>query len=261
MKKVFILLSICCLSQHLLFAQDFELFERHFLQTDDLKLPYRVLLPEDYDPNKEYPLLLFLHGAGERGDDNEQHLIHGAKLFLTEENRKKFPAIVVFPQCPDVSFWTEIKVEAEGEERKFNFASATKEPIPATKALLSLIDHLYTRYAIDPKRQYIMGLSMGGFGTLHMLSRLPDTFAAAVVICGGGNQEDAHRYAGKLPLWLTHGDQDPVVPVSLSRQMVSTLKFLGAKVKYSEFPGVDHNAWDPTFEIPELLPWIFSHSK
>lgn len=261
MKLIPLLLLIQCCLFFPAFSQDLSLFEHHSLQTKDLNLPFRVLLPENYNPALKYPLLLFLHGAGERGNDNEKQLTHGASMFLKEENRKKFPAIVVFPQCPETSFWTEIRVQMEGENRVFQFVSADEAPIPSTKALLSLVSYLQESYAVDTKRQYVMGLSMGAFATLHMLSRLPDTFAAAVAICGGGNTQDAVKYAGKLPIWLTHGDADAVVPVSLSRDMKTALEKAGAKVKYTEFPGVDHNAWDPTFEIPELLPWIFSHSK
>ena len=226
-----------------------------FISEQGDTLPYRILFPEGYDANnsKKYPLILFLHGVGERGSDNKRQLAHIGSFFAKPEIRAGYPAIVVFPQCPENSKWADYS------------HILNKEPEnPATTAMSSLIDlhkQLSNNPKVDKSRQYLMGLSMGGFGTFDMLSRLPDTFAAAVPICGGGYPQDVAKYAPHTALWVAHGAADNVVPVESSRQMLEALKKNKADVRYTEFPGVGHNSWDSTFEMPELMPWVFEKEK
>ncbi|MEM9886837.1 MAG: alpha/beta hydrolase fold domain-containing protein [Bacteroidota bacterium] len=244
---------------HSLFAQDFSAFEkRTFLSSKEASLPYRILYPENYDQTKQYPLLLFLHGAGERGDDNEAQLVHGASLFLQQENRRKYPAIVVFPQCPKDGYWAKVERSEDRSTWEFPFYDRVN---PALGAVIELIDQLLVEESIDQNRIYVSGLSMGGMGTFELLSRRPDLFAAAAPICGGGNLAMAARHARNTAFWIFHGDADAVVPVDLSRNMYKRLQTLGADVKYSEYAGVNHNSWDNAFAEPNYLKWLFSMRK
>ncbi len=242
-------------------AQDREAFIKEiFVNEKGDSLQYRIMYPDNYDEKQEYPLILFLHGAGERGNDNESQLIHGADFFL--ENRSDYPAIVVFPQCPEDRYWINIDLREKlynGED--LDFIENKEAPSLETMLLKQLLDSIIANESLDEKRLYLMGLSMGGFGTFDMLGRWPETFAAAVAICGGGNVALTEAYAPYTALWITHGAQDNVVPVRYSRRVYQALKKHGAAVKYTEFPEANHNAWDPTFEMSELMPWLFSKSK
>lgn len=257
MRNLFLLLMIMT-SPLFSSAQDFE--ARWFLRNNDT-LPYRILLPENYDPQRQYPLILFLHGAGERGSDNERQLIHGRKMFLDAEVRKKYPAIVIFPQCAVRQSWAVMDLP---KDSAFKW-SLVKFPadVPPTKpsALLhQLMDSLIASGSVDTRRLYVGGLSMGGMGTFDMLARFPQRFAAAFPICGAGNESLASRYAQNTALWIFHGSADATVPPNSSRLFYSTLQKAGADVKYTEYPGVGHNSWDNAFAEPGLMPWLFSHT-
>ncbi|HET9744154.1 MAG TPA: dienelactone hydrolase family protein [Chitinophagaceae bacterium] len=223
-------------------------------------LPYRILYPANYDKSKKYPLLLFLHGAGERGKDNEKQLIHGSRLFLTDANRKNFPAIVVFPQCPAESFWAVSKIDRTVQPFKIEF-DYTVQPNWPLVAANELVKTLMNDEAVDKKRVYITGLSMGGMGTFESVYRYPDLYAAALPICGGGDVKHYDNKVAKIPFWIFHGAADAVVDPKLSREMVEKLRSLKAEVKYSEYPGVNHNSWDNAFAEPDYLSWMLKHKK
>jgi len=223
-------------------------------------LPYRVLYPDNYDKTKKYPLVLFLHGAGERGNDNEKQLNWGAKLFLDETNRKNFPAIVVYPQCPEESFWAVIKVDQNSQPVKISFDYTAEANWPLTAAN-ELVKKIANEEAVDKSRIYVTGLSMGGMGTFETIYRYPDMYAAAMPICGGGDVNHYDKRVAKTPFWVFHGDADAVVNVSLSREMVSKLKELKADVKYTEYPGVNHDSWKNAFAEPDYLSWMFAHKR
>lgn len=260
-RLVFISLAIL-FSYSASLAQDKASFEKREHRYKQGKLGYRVLYPENFDKSKEYPLVYFLHGAGERGTDNEKQLVHGSKLFLDPQNRSEYPAIVVFPQCPSNDYWANVsrKVNPETGKRDFIFAKKGK-PTKAMQGALSLIDSLVALSYVDKSRVYVSGLSMGGMGTFELINRKPDTFAAAMPICGGGNPKSVRNYAKKLPLWVFHGAKDDVVPPIHSRQMVDALKARGGTVKFSLYPEANHNSWDSAFAEPEFLSWLFSQSK
>lgn len=252
-------LIFACMS--LLRSQDdgtSEAFEAHvFTSSTGDSLPYRVLWPEDYqeDSTKLYPLVLFLHGAGERGDDNALQLTHGSRLFLA--NRADFPAIVVMPQCPTDDYWAQM-VRGDDGKRRFNFG---EKPNPGLGAVMELLENFRNKQPVDQDRIYLMGLSMGGMGTFELLARKPDTFAAAIPICGGTNPGLLALYANKVPLWIFHGAADKVVDVEQSRRIVAALEKLGVSVRYTEYAGIGHNSWDPAFAEAELLHWLFSQKK
>lgn len=236
-------------------------FEARTFQTKDgHSLPYQILYPQNYDRTQNYPVVLVLHGGGERGNDNQKQLTHGSKLFLKEENRTKFPAIVIFPQCAADSYWMSGKIDRTKQPIELSFEYPKKANWPL-KAAIDLVKKISKEEAVDKKRIYITGLSMGGMGTFEVLSRYPKMFAAAAPICGGGNLQLTKKYAKRVPLWIFHGSVDAVVKVQYSRDIYADLQAKGAQVKYTEYPNVNHNSWDNAFAEPEFLSWMFSQSK
>ncbi len=255
------LLIFCCISTLYNFAQVNPLFEEQLFIEGEDTLRCRILTPLNFSPNKKFPLLIFLHGAGERGSDNEKQLAWGADLFLDSLNRIKYPAVVVFPQCPENEAWASLKrAQARDSLGGFDFDTAAAQPKTAAM-VIRFIDSLVVKPGIDASRVYLGGLSMGGFGTFEFLWRRPDLFTAAFPICGGGSPAKVHSYAKKLPIWIFHGDADPVVPVLHSRRMVKALQQPSAEVKYTEYPGVGHDSWKNAFAEPGLLEWVFSKNK
>lgn len=242
-------------------AQDFSLFEKkEFVSASGEKLPYRVLYPENYDKSKKYPLVLFLHGGGERGSDNEKQLVHGAKVFLEAGNRSQFPAIVIAPQCPEDTYWSSVKFERTKYPLDLDF-NYNNDITKGLKLAVELTQSTINNEAVDSKRVYITGLSMGGMGSLEAVYRYPKLFAAIAAVCGGADVNAFTKKEAKIPFWLFHGDVDGVVPVANSREMSEKLKALGADVKYTEYPGVNHNSWENAYADPELLPWMFSKKR
>jgi acetyl esterase/lipase len=234
--------------------------KKEFAFAEGKTLPYRILYPENYDKTKKYPLLLFLHGAGERGNDNEIQLTHGAKLFLKEDNRKNFPAIIILPQCPAESFWASVKLDRSTQPFKIDF-DYTAEPQWPLVAANVLVKKTINEEGVDKSKVYISGLSMGGMGTFESVYRYPDLYAAALPICGGGDTKSYDKRTSKTAFWVFHGDADAVVDVKLSRDMVGKLKTLRTAVKYTEYPGVNHNSWDNAFAEPDYLKWMFSQKR
>ncbi|HEY0066240.1 MAG TPA: dienelactone hydrolase family protein [Flavisolibacter sp.] len=225
-------------------------------------LRYRILYPLDYKPGKKYPVVVFLHGSGERGTDNEKQLVHGSKLFADSANRKKFPAFVIFPQCPPDEGWSRMRAERKTEKGPALRLYPTDQPMGTPLLLVThLLDSLVESRTADSRRIYVGGLSMGGMGTFEILWRRPGLFAAAFPICGGGAESQAAVYGKKFPVWVFHGADDAVVDVNESRRMVAALKAAGARVRYSEYPGVNHNSWDNAFAEKDLLPWLFRKKK
>jgi predicted peptidase len=261
MKKSIVLILILVFIQtiNLVEAQN-EYLKKVYTNKEGKELPYRIIYPLNYNKEVKYPLVLVLHGAGERGSDNESQLVHGSKLFLDSLNRSKFPAIVVFPQCAENLYWSTIKIDRSENPYKLDITYEEKASWPLQSAL-DLVKQLSKEESVDKDRVYIMGLSMGGMGTIEAISRKPKLFAAAVPICGAGDPGYCEKYAHKLPIWFFHGAKDRVVDVKYSRLLVEKLKSLHADVRYSEYPDVDHNSWDNAFSDPELLPWMFSKIK
>lgn len=231
-------------------------FEKKLYQYRYQSMPYRILYPDNYDRNKSYPLMVFLHGAGERGNDNESQLVHGSKLFTDAENRQQFPAIVIFPQCPKDEYWAPIKTRENG----FSYVD-TKKPTEPMQLLIRLIDELRKNEAVDNKRMYVAGLSMGGMGTYDLICRYPKKFAAAIVICGGVSNERLKKVT-KMPIRIYHGADDQVVSQQHALDAYIELKANGAQnVELFIFPGVNHNSWDTAFEQPDFLDWLFAQKK
>jgi len=259
MKKILSIFIPAFLLLQVSFAQDKSLFtKKQFIKGGDT-LQYRMLLPENFDPAKEYPVLFFLHGVGERGNDNEAQLMHGSKLFLKPEVRKDFPAIVIFPQCPNNDFWANVKFGDGKTNERYSFQKGGK-PGKAMGLLMGLLGKFKSEKFTDNDRFYVGGLSMGAMGTFELLRRNPKAFASAFAICGGDHVDNVKKYK-KTPLWVFHGGKDTTVPIEKSEIVVNELKRLNGNVKFSIYPEADHNSWDAAFAEPEFLSWLFSFKK
>ena len=197
---------------------------------------YLKYLPKNYDGKTKFPLLLFLHGAGERGSNLEKVAVHGPPKLIKQG--KQFPFIVISPQCPKGSRW---------------------DP----DALNAMLDQIIKSHAVDETRIYCTGLSMGGFGTWALGSSNPNRFAAFAPICGGGVDRTAFVSfeMAKKPVWVFHGDADSVVPLKESERMVKALKRRGGKPKFTVYKGVNHDSWTETYNNPKLYEWFLSHKK
>jgi predicted peptidase len=205
-------------------------------------LNYLLYLPREYgqDPNKKWPLILFLHGAGERGDDLQLLLKHGIPKLV--ETRDDFPFVTLSPQCPEGSFWYLLLSVLDG-----------------------LLTHVASDLALDPDRAYLTGLSMGGYGVWHLAARYPNRFAAIAPICGGGLESlgfpDKVRALKDVPVWAFHGAHDTVVPLAESRRLVDALRACGGSADLTAYPDTPHDAWTRTYEDPALFEWFLRHRR
>ena len=226
--------------------------KRVYQSADGESIPYRLFVPPGYDPKEKYPLIVFLHGAGERGADNEAQLKHPEVLRLVADGEN--PCLLVAPQCPTDHKWVEVPWDFQGPHE------TPEEPSSAMRLTMELLDALEKEFSVDPDRRYVTGLSMGGFGTFDLLVRRPRDFAAAIAICGGAGQSRAKQIA-HVPLWAFHGSDDPAVPVVRSRSAVEALKAAGADPKYTEYQGMGHNVWSRAYHEPELRNWLFRQRR
>jgi predicted peptidase len=213
----------------------------------------QLLAPPAIEPGRRYPLVVFLHGAGERGRDNEKQLKYLPTWMTEPALRERHPCFLLAPQCREDERWVDI-----------SWADKKSTPQgPPTTDVLSVIAALNAVIAaepVDPGRIYLTGLSMGGYGTWDLAARQPERFAAILPICGGGDEATAPRLA-KLPIWCFHGDADKVVPVERSRTMIAAVRAAGGDPKYSELPGVGHDSWTPAYRDPAVLDWLFAQAK
>ncbi len=255
------MLALLVLFNGILHAQQNDLFKKQWLIQDGDTMPYRILFPENFDPAKKYPVMYFLHGRGESGEDNEKQLIHGSSMFLRDSLRKKYPAIVVFPQCPDDNYWSNVVAVSEGQKygkRSFYFTPGG-EPTRPMKRVMALVENINMRFKVDEDRVYVMGLSMGGMGTFELVRRMPGVFAAAIPICGGANPKTAASLK-KTSWWIFHGLKDDVVDPQFSKDMHAALKNVNADVKMTLYPNANHNSWDAAFQ-ENLFGWMFSKKR
>lgn len=255
MKRI---ISVICVLFSLLSLSAQETYEKEtFISSRGDTLPYRLLRPETMKSGDKYPLVLFLHGAGERGNDNERQLTHGGQMWLNPVNREKYPAFVLAPQCPVEGYWAYVT-------RPQSFMPGEmpqNEPIsPVFQTVKDLLDTYLAMPQVDKSRIYVIGLSMGGMGTFDMAVRFPEVFAAAVPICGTVNPIRLPA-AKDVKFRIYHGDADNVVTPEGSRAAYKTLKSAGADVEYIEFPGCNHGSWNPAFNEPDFVSWLFSQKK
>lgn len=205
--------------------------------TKQVHINYLLYVPDQYgeDPTVKWPLLLFLHGAGERGNDIELVKRHGPPQLA--ENGENLPFVIISPQCPEESFW---EIERD--------------------AIIALLDEVCETYRIDESKIYVTGLSMGGFGTWNLAADYPNKFAAIAPICGGGNPQQAVHLT-HTPIWAFHGAQDDIIPAEKSSEMVDTVTVAGGNAKLTIYPNANHDSWTETYQNPELYQWLLSHSK
>jgi predicted peptidase len=212
--------------------------DKTFKNADDSKSPYVVFVPKSYDGTTEFPVILFLHGSGETKGGTNKPVNVGIGSAI-KKREKDFPFITVIPQS-EKRTWM-----ANSEDGK---------------RALAILDEVMKDYKVDPKRQYLTGLSMGGFGTWSIATAMPDRFAAIVPICGRGDPKQAEKIKD-LPCWAFHGDADPTVKVEGSRDMIEAIKKAGGMPKYTEFPKVGHNSWDMAYGTDELYKWLLEQKK
>ncbi|MDK2907328.1 MAG: hypothetical protein PWP02_928 [Thermosipho sp. (in: thermotogales)] len=235
-----------------------ELFKSFVYKDEFITLPYRLFIPK-IEEDKRYPLVVFLHGANERGDDNEKQVneYKGVVTWASTEIQLKNPCFIFAPQCPEKSWWG-----------NYSKTENVFKPNSTLYTVMLIINRILDEYPIDEKRVYITGLSMGGFGTITLISEFPEKFAAGVVVCGGGNVKKANKLK-KVPIWFFHAEDDPVVPVEFSRVLFNEIKRLGGDVRYTEYPrgylnslGLHpHSAWIPAYKDKVMIEWLFKNIK
>ena len=221
---------------------------------EPVEFAYRLLGPASITPGTRYPLVIFLHGAGERGNDNLSQLKYFPTWIAEQSARQAHPCFVLAPQCRDEQKWVDVdwsKIE-----------STPQSPTPTVDmlAVIAALEDTLQREPIDPARIYLTGLSMGGYGSWDLAARMPDRFAAVLPICGGGDEATAAKIKD-LPIWCFHGDADTAVRVERSRTMIEALRAAGGAPTYSELAGVGHDSWTPAYRDPDVLTWLFAQKK
>jgi len=229
-------------------------YTSHSVTVEGFVTPYRLLAPAQLEEGKRYPLVLFLHGAGERGDDNEKQLIHFAGAMGTDAMRAKYPCYVLAPQCPEKGYWVDVNW---GDDESTPFAP---EPIAPMRGAIAALHEVVRGHPVDPDRILLTGLSMGGYGSWDLATRHPDWFAAVAPVCGGGDEHQAARLAG-LPISVWHGAADSTVPTKRSRVMVEALQEVGADVTYHELEGVGHGSWEQAYGEDGCLDGLFAAKR
>jgi predicted peptidase len=214
------------------------------------KLPYILVEPLQIEDSELYPLVVCLHGAGGRGNDNSGKGCQAYNVLKRKKYRKKYPSYLLVPQCPKGQQWVDTLW------RLGNYSIDNIEISDELDFVLQLIDSVSKNHPIDKNRIYITGQSMGGFGTWDLILRKPDLFACAIPVCGGGDTSKVNRIK-TLPVWMFHGSEDQVIPVNASREMFRNLKKLNNKVRYTEFEGVKHGSWIPAWQNEKLIKWMF----
>jgi predicted peptidase len=217
-------------------------------------LRYRQLFP-DSDTLRRFPLIIFLHGSGERGKDNEAQLKWGVGNFATDENMMRYPAFVIAPQCPTGVSWSNFN-----RDRSSTQMTLLPTPTKPMQLLIELIGRLKRTLRVDTNRVYITGLSMGGYGTYDAIQRYPGLFAAAVPVCGGGDASRAPLIA-HIPIWIFHGAEDPAVSPLYSLDMLHALTKAGAHPGFTQYPEVGHFSWLGAYSDQQMLAWLFRQRK
>jgi predicted peptidase len=251
--KILLATILFVLAAGLAQAQPSRFSREKFIEQGDT-LQYRLLFP-DADRLRKYPLVIFLHGSGERGSDNDAQLKWGVMNFATDQNMLAHPAIVIAPQCPERQQWSNLMSDIERKKWTLN-----AEPSKSMHLLIDLIHQLETTMPIDTNRIYITGLSMGGYGTFDALERYPHLFAAAVPVCGAGDTSRASSIA-HIPMWIYLGAEDPAVNPLNSLAMFEALTNAGAHPGFTQYPEVGHFSWLGAYSDPLMMEWLFRQHR
>ena len=257
--KQFILLLLTLVAGPCLRAQenlpDASLFKAYCHIEGNDTLPYRLYRSQKADTMTEVlPMAIFLHGAGERGNDNCMQLKHCIKYFLDDSVTSRYPFLLMVPQCPNERRWV---------NTDWSLPEHTMDSIPTAelRGVMTVLDSLIECGAVDSTRVYICGISMGGFGTWDAMQRWPEKFAAAIAICGGGDPAYAESMKA-IPIYIFHGLQDGVVMPSRSIQMYDALRKAGnTGAILVTYPELGHGCWDEAFSTPGLFMWLFGKKK
>jgi len=248
-------------------SYDFSLYDKKIQIEGNDTLYYRILMPQKMEQGKKYPLFIFFHGVGESGSDNESQLKYCAWRFLEQDARINYPSIVIFPQMPRRGRSASTPRQPSSVERTFveidiadDESRLQRLNTPQVKISLEIIRDMVLKGQADPDRIYIGGLSMGGMITYAVLSAYPDWFAAAIPICGRSSRQSIGSWANKVPVWIFVGEKDESF-VEYNRDVDKILTLMRVDHKYTEYPDVGHNSWDPAFKEPELIPWVYSKVK
>lgn len=218
-------------------------------------IKYRLLVPEKVEPGHKYPLVLFLHGAGERGDDNQLQLKYFPTWMAEPAMRAKYPCFIIALQCPNDQKWVDVPWD------KSTSQPMPKNPSEPMQHAIGILDEIIKTEPIDTHRIYLTGLSMGGYGTWDLAMRMPDRFAAIAPVCGGGDVSKAALLVN-IPIFCYHGDADPAVPVARSRAMIAAIEKAGGHPKYTELHGVGHDSWTRAYQDADgIVPWMFAQVK
>lgn len=254
-KLITVLLSFfCCGINNSVFSQKSVFSFGKYTNGKGDTLNYRQLTP-DYDTLRKYPLVIFLHGAGERGNDNESQLKWGVMNFASDQNMIKYPAFVIAPQCPEKMAWANFSNKKNSREKLLQ-----AEPSKPMELLIALIGQLVKKLPVDTTRIYITGLSMGGHGTYDAIERYPFLFAAAVPVCGSGDVTKAALIA-HIPIWIFAGAEDAAVNPMYSLDMVEALTKAGAHPGFTQYPEVGHFSWLGAYSDPLMMEWLFRQHK
>ena len=235
-------------------AQSLRFSNEKYANAKNDSLNYRLLYP-DYDTLRKYPLVIFLHGSGERGSDNEAQLKWGVLSFATDQMMSLHPAIVLAPQCPANESWSNFSERNNSREMKL--LPTTTKPM---ELLIELIHKMIKTLPVDTNRIYITGLSMGGYGTFDAIERYPNLFAAAVPVCGGGDISKAKTIA-HIPIWIFHGAEDAAVNPLHALDMADALNKAGAHPGITIYPEVGHFSWLAAYSDMLMLEWLFRQHK
>jgi predicted peptidase len=235
------------------FAQPSRFSVNQYINGKGDTLLYRQLYP-DYDTMRKYPLVIFLHGSGERGNDNEAQLKWGVMNFATDQAMSMHPAIVIAPQCPAKMQWSNF---SRGKGTQLTLQSTPSKPM---ELLMELIKQAIKNLPVDTNRIYITGLSMGGFGTYDAIERYPHLFAAAVPVCGGGDVMKAGTIA-HIPIWIFLGSEDAAVNPLYSLEILQALTKAGAHPGFTQYPEVGHFSWLGAYSDPHMMEWLFRQHK
>jgi len=213
-------------------------------------MPYRLYIPPSFKAGRQYPLVVYLHGSGGRGSDNEKQIAgdnaYGSLVWTKSGNQFKHPCFVAAPQCPDRSLWA-------GEPD-------SPRPPDTIRLVAEIVQGLRKEFSLDPCRFYIVGVSMGGVGVWEFIRWYPDVVAAAVPVGGWGDKKQVSVFA-KIPIWVLHGEKDHLFKSSEIRSLVGAIRKKGGNVRYTEFSGIDHDVWRMAFANPNLISWIFKQKK
>ena len=245
----FLGVALLGLNRKLIAQQENDFVAKSFQSSGGQRMPYRLFIPPKYESRQRYPLVLWLHGGAGRGSDNLSQIsggnTTGSHVWTLPEHQSKNPCFVFAPQCPVEQEW------------------ATVSRTQATEQLhlaLEILKLLRNTFSIDDQRLYVTGQSLGGFGTWSAITIWPNLFAAAIPVCGGGDESQASKLVN-TPIWAFHGEKDDAVSVERSRTMVAAIKRAGGKPRYTEYKNAGHVIWESVFHESELLPWVFSQRR